>query len=301
MQPAGTSAAAPCPRPLIVLGPPRSFTSVVSTMLGQHPDMYALPETNLFAAETLGEWWRLREILPWRGAGLLRSVAELRFGDQSEAAVRETERWVVRRADWPTGVAFRALRSWVRPRVLVEASPRTSAHPAHLARLRRWAPRARYLHLVRHPGDQSDSLAKLVTASAPFLPVHALQRAAAITGQTWLEHHVNISRFLASVPARQSLRVRGEEVLDDPDSELRRIASWLWLRCDDDVIEAMKHPESSPFAGFGPPGARFGNDPSFLRDPVLRKRANGAALRRSGPHARLASEVEALALQFGYG
>jgi hypothetical protein len=32
----------------------------------------------------------------------------------------------------------------------------------------------------------------------------------------------------------------------------------------------MKHPEESPFACFGPPNARFGNDPSFLKEPALR-------------------------------
>jgi hypothetical protein len=32
----------------------------------------------------------------------------------------------------------------------------------------------------------------------------------------------------------------------------------------------MKHPERSPYAHYGPPGARYGNDRSFLRSPELR-------------------------------
>ena len=43
---------------LVILGPPRSFTTVVSAMLGQHPQMYGLPEVHLFGAETIAEWWR---------------------------------------------------------------------------------------------------------------------------------------------------------------------------------------------------------------------------------------------------
>ena len=38
-------------QPLFILAPPRSFTTVTSAMIGQHPEMYGLPETNLFVAE----------------------------------------------------------------------------------------------------------------------------------------------------------------------------------------------------------------------------------------------------------
>ena len=40
---------------VIMLGPPRSFTSVVSAMVGQHPQLYGLPEVHLFTTETVGE------------------------------------------------------------------------------------------------------------------------------------------------------------------------------------------------------------------------------------------------------
>jgi hypothetical protein len=40
--------------PLVILAPGRSYTSVVCTMLGQHPQMYNLPELHLFACEGRG-------------------------------------------------------------------------------------------------------------------------------------------------------------------------------------------------------------------------------------------------------
>jgi sulfotransferase family protein len=264
-----TRARASCARPLVILSAPRSFSSVISTMLGQHPETFALPETNLFSAPTLGEWWRQRDALPWHGAGLLRSVAELRFGGQSQRDVERAGRWMLCRAEWSTAAMFRSLRSWVQPRMLIEASPRTSLHPAQLARLRAAAPHARYLHLVRAPADQAASLERLMT------PPHLLTvppRIAAFAAASWRTHEGNIDRFLRSVPDADRLRVEGERVLEDPDGELWRIARWLGLADDAAAIEAMKHPEASPFATVGPPGARFGNDPSFLRDPVLRMR-----------------------------
>ena len=66
------------------------------------------------------------------------------------------------------------------------------------------------------------------------------------------------------------MRIRAEDVLNDSESQLRAIAVWLGVRTDAGAIEAMKHPEASPFAGFGPAdsGIVGGNDPSFLGDPI---------------------------------
>ena len=39
--------------PLLILASSRSFTSVICAALGQHPQMYGLPELHLFVADTL--------------------------------------------------------------------------------------------------------------------------------------------------------------------------------------------------------------------------------------------------------
>src|SRR5436190_23118240 len=66
--------------PLFVLAPPRSFTSVVGTMLGQHPELYGLPETHLFGCKTMAEWWGVCEEQTFpRADGLVRAVAEVFF------------------------------------------------------------------------------------------------------------------------------------------------------------------------------------------------------------------------------
>ncbi len=69
------------------------------------------------------------------------------------------------------------------------------------------------------------------------------------------------------------LRVRAEDVLNDPDGQLRAIAEWLGLRADAGAIAAMRHPEASPFARPGPAGSGVigGYDPGFLNDPIPRR------------------------------
>src|SRR5919109_4550343 len=74
--------------PVFVLAPPRSFTSVVGTMLGQHPQLYGLPETHLFGCATMAKWWDVCEDQTFpRAHGLLRAVAELFFGGQTDRTV----------------------------------------------------------------------------------------------------------------------------------------------------------------------------------------------------------------------
>src|ERR1700676_2245035 len=43
--------------PVFILAPPRSFTSVIGTMVGQHPQLYGLAETKLLAYKNMAAWW----------------------------------------------------------------------------------------------------------------------------------------------------------------------------------------------------------------------------------------------------
>jgi hypothetical protein len=89
---------------------------------------------------------------------------------------------------------------------------------------------------------------------------------------SWVEVHCRILQFAATLPKHRYMRVRAEDVLNQPRSQLPAIAAWLGNRIDEDAIEAMMHPENSPFASVGPAASGIvgGHDPSFLRDPIPR-------------------------------
>ena len=99
------------------------------------------------------------------------------------------------------------------------------------------------------------------------LPGHPMLGIAA-----WAETQCRILRFGATLPETQYRRVRAEDILNNPHSQLSSIASWLALRTGEDAIEAMMHPERSPFArlGVAATGIVGGHDPGFLRNPILR-------------------------------
>jgi Sulfotransferase family len=289
--------------PLIILAPPRSYTSLVCAMLGQHPQLYGLPELHLFMADTVAGWWKICDDTPWRAHGALRTVAELYFGGQTEETVKKAEGWLRRRSQLSTGELFRRITRIVSPRVAVEKSPSTTYTLKRLERVQRAFPAARYIHLVRHPRTQAESMIRLRERK---------EEAGRHVGQywadpplAWYECHRNISRFLDSVGERRHIRIRAEDFLSDPHRVGGSVAEWLGVRTDAEAIDAVKHPERSPFARLGPPGARFGNDGNFLRDPVFR----AGAVRPSNLEDPLswrpngegfAERVKQLARQFGY-
>ncbi len=307
--------------PLFILAPPRSFTSVVCAMLGEHPQMYGVCELHLGPARTLAHWWRMCDGASFGMAdGLLRVVAELRFGGQTEYAVECARGWLRRRAHWTSGYLIETLSSLVSPRILVEKSPSTVYKIEYMRRMFDMFPQARFLHLTRNPIAQGRSVIEMIRvaesqgpvpywmlnlASFPYWPKSdGPERNLDIDPQRgWYALNSNIWEFLKSVPQKQQMRVRGEDLLSEPDRVLPEIVKWLELRSDERAINAMKHPECSPYAGFGPPNAYMGNDGAFMAKPHLRpKRAsepplNGPLEWRTG---ELLPGVIELAQRLGY-
>jgi hypothetical protein len=278
-------------------------------MLGQHPELLGLPEVNLFLAETMRE----REVLLERRRqhdGLLRAIAHLFAGEQTVQTIALARHWVDGRADCSWRSVFEELITRAAPQRVVDKSPLTALRVDRLYRLRRAFPDARYLHLLRHPRGQGESLWRLGgrvaalrldgvdwSGESPILDVQRI----------WYTMQVNIMTFLDGVPEHQWRRLRGEDLLEDPDQYLREIADWLGVSTDRRAVEAMKHPEQSPFACIGPPNAPLGNDPQFLRSPALREKNEPAPVASlegpvswRGDGGGFSGEVVALAREFGY-
>jgi Sulfotransferase family len=278
------------PQPVFILAPPRSYTSIICTMLGQHPEAYGLPETHLFPYETVGERAKhVAQATHPMNHGLLRAVAQICFGAQTEATIHKARRWLQARSHLKTETLLEILGQRVFPRVLIDKTPSVTHDLKTLGRMHSAFPKARFIQLLRHPRGFCESTLKYLDERrkrGPLPPSHwlltissyppATEHADAANGKLidpqngWYAVHRNISKFLESLAPEQWIRLRGEELLADPDKVLPQVAGWLGLRTDAAAIDAMKHPERSPFATFGPPGARYGGDTFFMQDPVFR-------------------------------
>lgn len=261
-------------RPIFVLAPARSNSSVVSSMVGMHPQLYGFPELSL---------WRARKVrhlitdppkgrgLPARArsAGLARAVAEVFVGRQDVESVGWARQWLESRSDWDVECVFDELQRRVAPSIALEKSPENSNRQDYLERLDAAYPRARFLHVTRHPVPTVRSMFKawkpmnLWEVPDDLYHLHLLG--------TWLFHHGRIRTFTAGLPAERWMRVRSEDVLGSPVETLRNICRWLGLDSGEAAVEAMQHPEKSPFARLGPENALGGNDPGFLGSPRPRR------------------------------
>lgn len=308
-------------RPVFILAPPRSFTSIFCAMLGQHPQMYGLPELHLFMGWTVADWWIICSSSHIQD-GLVRAIAEIFFGTQNEFTVGCARAWLRQRLDWNIGMVIAVLAQKLHPKIIVEKSPSTIVSLDFLNRAFTLFPKARFIHLTRHPIGQAESVMKLIQETAEFgqipdwllnlasYPYRARDRcsetALDIDPQgSWYELNRNICEFLRSVPTSQQIHIRGEDLLAEPNRLLTGISRWLGLRTDPAAIDAMNHPEHSPYACLGPLNALLGNDPDFLANPLFRPKQpklyslNGPlSWRRDG--RRLFCEVKELARQFGY-
>jgi hypothetical protein len=258
--------------PVLILATARSYSSVVTMMIGQHPELTGLPELKLFSYRTIGEleaslprFWLERGI-NHRSPGLVRAVAQLAFCDQKSDSLISARAWLQERSHWSGSDVFDFLMERLSPRIAVEKSPENVEKDEALTRLASAYPRARYLHLTRHPVSTQRSVQEHWDR---ILPGNLMQGQPMSIIASWVEAQCRILNFVAILPKDRYLRLKAEDILNDSPAQLRTIARWLGIRTDADAIETMMHPEASPFASFGLPesGIVGGNDPNFLRDP----------------------------------
>jgi hypothetical protein len=294
--------------PLFLLAPPRSYTSVINAMIGQHPQMFGLPELNLFNVSKLGDLWKRVSDSFGERNGFLRAVAEIYAGEQTSETIIMATHWAAAREDREVGDVYKELVNKIDPLIAVEKSPAYNFSLERLTRILETFPDARFIHLVRHPIPQCNSIMNLNSGLFALI-VNAVEfdedRAFIEPQIAWYNLNINILNFLEIVPEEQQMRLRGEELMEHPGQHLVKICRWLRVRDDDEAIEEMMHPERSPFACFGPITALFGNDPNFLRRPSFRRHTpklppldEPVPWRDDGKE--IYREVNTLAQEFGY-
>lgn len=260
------------PEPVFLLSPARSCSSVVTTMLGSHPQIYGFPELRLFVGDSIDRVMRSPSDAadPWSyyaRSGLVRAVAELLFGSQSEGSIDAAFIWLEERSTSAPTAVFDILRAAVAPRIALEKTPDTINNDRNLERCVRAYPDAKFVHLVRHPVSTVTSMVEHWGRRDSPLTTRELTLVAA---QCWFHGHRRICRLREELPPDRFLRIRAEDALADPWSTCQRFAVWLGLDQDPDSIGRMLHPELSPYARIGPERALGGNDPKFLNNPQLR-------------------------------
>jgi Sulfotransferase family len=278
-------------------------------MLGQHPEAYGVPELNLFMSDSLKAL--VEDLTGYRQIqihGLLRAVAQLYVGEQTLLGIDMARRWLLIRFGATTADVYRELCRKVAPLRIIDKSPVYSLKPENLRRLHAAFPDARYLHLLRHPRTQGESIMKVAKGLMATLAnsIDYSTDPPTVDPQiVWYDMQRHIMDFLGELPAENHLRLRGEDVLSEPEVQLGHVCRWLGVSAGSDAMEAMLHPEDSPYAHLGPVGAHLGNDINYLRNPAFRRApARKSTLAGTLPWRSdgkgFEPHVIALAREFGY-
>lgn len=248
-----------------VLAPPRSCSSLITAMLGQHPDLYAPAELECFTGDTLGECFAFAARVPVVTMhGLLRTVAQLQSGCQSTKTVSAARRWLEARSHWSSGDLVAWIETQIKPRRLLDKSPIHALRWPSLQRLAAVCADQPVLHLSRHPISAIRSLSGAYSHRGQRLtPSEALR--------TWLQGHRNCLRYRNELTQSPSLLLRSEDLLSEPEASLTRVCRHLGITDHPMAVAAMLHPERSPYACLGPADAPSGNDPHWMSAPALRR------------------------------
>ena len=287
-----------------LLAPPRSCSSLVAAMLGQHPELYASAELECFTGDTIADCVRFTERVPAVTLhGLVRTLAQLQAGRQCNASVEAAWQWLEARGDWSGAQLVAWLEAQVAPRRLIDKSPIHLLQWRSLERVSRVCAGEPVLHLARHPLTAMISLMNVYQIRGA-----ALSHAEALTA--WVRGHSLALRYVRKYSGTPALILRCEDLLMNPEVSLMRVCRHLDISAEPDAIEAMLHPERSPFACLGPSRAMWGNDPHWMRSPVLRRCDQDRSADWNPPLSalwgidevdiELRAEAIALAIQLGY-
>jgi hypothetical protein len=324
--------------PVVVLSPPRSYSSVVTAMLGQHPELYGFPELGIFASEegcdsmavpggrgVMGDG--MQRVRP----GLAQAVAELGWGAQGPGELAQARAWLAAGHALDLVDVYDALLDQIAPLRGVEKTPTTLLLAGALDRATDAYPRACFLHLTRHPltalrsleeeflyhwrpaglpgvaaGQAHGQATALDTLPRPGAGTAYRRGLRVYCAAIWLVAHRRALAHAGRLPEARVLRVRGEDLLTGQPGCLARVARWLGIRGDSRALAQMRHPERSPYAHPMAPDQPGSLDRKFLADPVLRPPAPPPAGEEVVPDGwELAEElvwrIRATAAELGYG
>ena len=221
------------PRPIFIIGSPRSGTSVFTWAVGQHPNLLPIEETSWLAraATDLGVAYSIGSARGERShlsaAGISRAeMFELSGRAFNELVVRGGERAEIGEAD----DAFAVRRAATDPkRRWVDGTPENSfaVYGIHLL-----FPEARFVHLVRDVRAVVRSLVNFSNAGGQDMaPTEAWQK--------WFDCVSSAHNAERALGSNVVLRLRHQELVDDPEGTLERCMAHVGEELHPDCLRPL--------------------------------------------------------------
>ena len=216
-------------RPIMIVGCPRSGTTLLQLMLHAHPRI-AIPPENRFVFPVYARRRRFGDLRRRRNRNRVASfIIDRRWTRLDHLGVDPADlRRRMSQADPTIGSLLAAVFEAYAAQF---DKPRWGdKRPAYIDRLDlvlRLFPDAQIIHIIRDGRDCVSSLTRM--------PWWRQSTYAAI--RTWVDAIDNGARARATLAADQYTEVRYEDLVADPEPELRRLAAWLGEDFDSAMLE----------------------------------------------------------------
>ena len=280
------------PPAIFILSPPRSGTTLLRIMLAGHHDLFSASELQLLGFETLRERAAAYtgRFSPWLD-GAIRSVMDIE-GVDAEAAKRLIQ--AATDEGLTTQAFYRRLQDSIAPRLLVDKSPSYALDPLALRRAEAIFDGALYIHLVRQPVPMIDSFERHHMQQILYLEDHPFG-SRQLAELVWTLSHRTILEFLGEVPPERWVRLRFEDLVTDPATQMDALCRHLGLAFDPAVVDPYDRVDAKMVDGVYPESAPMG-DPGFLAhgriDPSTAEAADRSAWTQLGvPTRELAAQL----------
>lgn len=245
---------APCfseaPRPIFIVGAPRSGTSITDWAIGQHPNIQPMPETAWIAAMAVGvqqayligsERGRFSHL---SNVGLPQEPFFRRMGEAIHNVVMDVfeERMTQLYGDWRQLGDIRNADGHPNPELVlrrhsshpktrwIDGTPMNSMYAYGLALL---FPESQFLHLVRRPHE-------VVTSLANFDTVGGIKHQVRDAIQNWLDHTLCAFQLQKALGSQKVYTAYFDDMMSDPRRYFAGILKFVGEEWSEDCLAPLK-------------------------------------------------------------
>jgi len=223
------------PRAIFLLSPPRSGSTLLRIMLAGNKQLFSPPELDLLSFNSLGErnkFFKDTGMLLWLEA-TQRALMEIQGIDYEQAQhIMDS----CEKEDMSCKQFYSLMQKDLNGKTLIDKTPSYSLDLNILKRAEEDFDRPIYIHLARHPYAMIYSFieAKLDDSFFKYDNPFTRQQLAELI---WIESHNNISTFLNDIPDDRKISARFEDILVQPEHELRRLCQTLNVDFDPAMLK----------------------------------------------------------------
>lgn len=219
---------------IFILCPGRSGSTLLRVILAGHPQLFAPPELYLLSFNTLAE---RKAAFSGRNnflaEGTIRAIMEIKNcdGERAQEMMEELEA-----QNLSTKQFFRLMQEWLPDKIIVDKTPPYAYNPQILQRAESEFENPLYIHLLRHP---LATIRSMEQARVDFI-VSMAEEGFSVKQKgelMWLISHINILEFLKNVPSSRQLRVKYEDLVHNPQTDVNRLCEFIGVDFHTDMLQ----------------------------------------------------------------